>query len=47
MPPEMLTTGEHFALEVRGDPMIEAGILRRHGADPPHRQPTPATLWLH
>jgi repressor LexA len=28
MPPEMLTTtGEHFALEVRGDSMIEAGIL--------------------
>ena len=28
MPAEMLTTaGEHFALEVRGDSMIEAGIL--------------------
>ena len=27
MPPELLTTGEHFALEVRGDLMIEAGIL--------------------
>ena len=27
MPPEMLSTGEHFALEVRGDSMIEAGIL--------------------
>jgi repressor LexA len=27
IPPEMLTTGEHFALEVRGDSMIEAGIL--------------------
>ena len=27
VPPEMLTTGEHFALEVRGDSMIEAGIL--------------------
>src|SRR4051812_16641072 len=27
MPPEMLGTGEHFALEVRGDSMIEAGIL--------------------
>ena len=26
MPPELLTTGEHFALEVRGDSMIEAGI---------------------
>lgn len=27
VPPEMLTTGEHFALEVRGDSMIEAGIF--------------------
>ncbi|MCJ8143109.1 transcriptional repressor LexA [Ancylobacter gelatini] len=27
MPPEMLSAGEHFALEVRGDSMIEAGIL--------------------
>jgi repressor LexA len=27
MPPEMLSSGEHFALEVRGDSMIEAGIL--------------------
>ena len=27
MPPEMLGSGEHFALEVRGDSMIEAGIL--------------------
>jgi repressor LexA len=28
MPPDMLsTTGEHFALEVRGDSMIDAGIL--------------------
>jgi repressor LexA len=27
IPPEMLTTGEHFALEVRGDSMIEAGIF--------------------
>src|ERR1700736_2660226 len=28
MPPDMLTAGgEHFALEVRGDSMIEAGIL--------------------
>src|SRR5947209_2958139 len=27
MPPEMLASGEHFALEVRGDSMIEAGIL--------------------
>src|ERR1700744_5394151 len=25
--PEMLTSGEHFALEVRGDSMIEAGIF--------------------
>jgi repressor LexA len=27
IPPEMLSTGDHFALEVRGDSMIEAGIL--------------------
>jgi repressor LexA len=27
IPPELLATGEHFALEVRGDSMIEAGIL--------------------
>jgi repressor LexA len=27
MPPDMLAAGEHFALEVRGDSMIEAGIL--------------------
>ena len=27
VPPDMLTTGEHFALEVRGDSMIDAGIL--------------------
>jgi repressor LexA len=27
MPPDMLSTGEHFALEVRGDSMIDAGIL--------------------
>jgi repressor LexA len=27
MPAELLTTGEHFALEVRGDSMIDAGIL--------------------
>jgi repressor LexA len=27
MPPDLLSTGEHFALEVRGDSMIEAGIL--------------------
>jgi repressor LexA len=27
MPADMLATGEHFALEVRGDSMIEAGIL--------------------
>ena len=27
MPMEFLSTGEHFALEVRGDSMIEAGIL--------------------
>jgi repressor LexA len=27
MPPDMLSTGDHFALEVRGDSMIEAGIF--------------------
>ncbi|MDE2365241.1 MAG: transcriptional repressor LexA [Hyphomicrobiales bacterium] len=27
MPPDFLATGDHFALEVRGDSMIEAGIL--------------------
>lgn len=27
VPMDMLTTGEHYALEVRGDSMIEAGIL--------------------
>jgi len=27
IPPDMVTRGEHFALEVRGDSMIEAGIL--------------------
>ena len=45
MPPDMLSTGEHFALEVRGDSMIEAGILDGDMAliqqDP--RPPTPAT----
>src|SRR5512144_1025688 len=27
MPADLLTTGDHFALEVRGDSMIDAGIL--------------------
>ena len=27
MPPDVLSSGEHFALEVRGDSMIDAGIL--------------------
>ncbi len=27
VPPDMIAGGEHFALEVRGDSMIEAGIL--------------------
>jgi repressor LexA len=27
MPPDMLSSGEHFALEVRGDSMVDAGIL--------------------
>jgi repressor LexA len=26
-PPDLLTNGEHFALEVKGDSMIDAGIL--------------------
>jgi repressor LexA len=27
IPPDLLTSGDHFALEVRGDSMIDAGIL--------------------
>jgi repressor LexA len=27
VPPEMIGAGEHYALEVRGDSMIEAGIF--------------------
>jgi repressor LexA len=27
MPPDLLSSGNHFALEIRGDSMIEAGIL--------------------
>jgi repressor LexA len=27
LPPDILSTGEHYALEVRGDSMIEAGIF--------------------
>jgi repressor LexA len=27
LPPDMIGTGEHYALEVKGDSMIEAGIL--------------------
>jgi repressor LexA len=27
VPPDLLTTGDHFALEIRGDSMIEAGIF--------------------
>jgi repressor LexA len=27
LPPDLLGSGEHYALEVRGDSMIEAGIL--------------------
>ena len=27
VPPDLLSTGDHFALEIRGDSMIEAGIL--------------------
>jgi repressor LexA len=41
VPPEMLASGEHYALEVRGDSMVDAGILdgdmaliqRTEGAD--------------
>jgi SOS-response transcriptional repressor LexA len=48
VPPDMLRSGEHFALEVQGDSMIEAGIL--DGDTVIIRKPTlPATarLWLH
>jgi repressor LexA len=27
VPPDLLTSGDHFALEVRGDSMVDAGIL--------------------
>jgi len=27
VPPEILSSGDHYALEVRGDSMIEAGIF--------------------
>ena len=27
VPPDLLTTGDHFAIEVRGDSMVDAGIL--------------------
>jgi repressor LexA len=27
VPPDMLSSGDHFALEVRGDSMVDAGIL--------------------
>jgi repressor LexA len=27
VPPDLLSTGDHYALEVRGDSMIDAGIL--------------------
>ncbi|GGH16871.1 LexA repressor [Alsobacter metallidurans] len=27
LPPDLLSTGEHYALEVRGDSMVDAGIL--------------------
>jgi repressor LexA len=51
MPPDVLSTGEHFALEVRGDSMIEAGILdgdialikKTDGADT--AAPIPAISW--
>ena len=44
MPPDMLSSGEHFALEVRGDSMIDAGILEGDTALIKSRTPpTPAT----
>ena len=46
MPPDMLSTGEHFALEVRGDSMIEAGILDGDIAlIRKSKPPRPATSW--
>src|SRR5438094_6906148 len=32
VPPDMLGSGEHYALEVRGDSMVDAGILDRDRA---------------
>jgi len=45
MPPDMLGSGDHFALEVRGDSMIEAGILEGDTVLDQRRPrpPTPAT----
>jgi repressor LexA len=38
VPPDMLGSGEHYALEVRGDSMVDTGVLGwRHGADPAQR----------
>ena len=46
MPPDLLSAGEHFALEVRGNSMIEAGILDGDIAllNAP-MPPTPAISW--
>ncbi|MGY3366552.1 repressor LexA [Bradyrhizobium sp. GM2.4] len=39
VPPDMLGSGEHYALEVRGDSMVEAGILDGDiGPDPAQRE---------
>ncbi len=45
VPPDMLGSGEHYALEVRGDSMHGGRhSRRRHGADPAQRHAqTPAT----
>ena len=46
MPPDLLTAGDHFALEVRGDSMIEAGILDGDMALIKRTEaPIPATSW--
>ena len=44
VPPDMISGGEHYALEVKGDSMIEAGISRRRHRDHPQlpAQPTRA-----
>ena len=47
MPPDLLSAGDHFALEVRGDSMIEAGILDGgHRADQKIRNPPKRAILL-